>query len=222
MDGETIKHGQFGHLKKVRASATRAISALPDEFVYHNLKYFKRLTKRISEIAQRSNLSHEDTESALIAAWMLGVLQTETYIEIQDQKFILKIPEESYNRIKILLSKYDYPEKQTEKVLKLLKESVSLSPNPQYEWERVFLDALASDYAGKNGGKRLEQTYKELLSRNVELSKKNWHELILDYFSQIEYYTEYGKEQIKPAVLKMMKEVIKDKKTLQKTTIIGV
>ncbi|MBK8501148.1 MAG: hypothetical protein IPL46_02505 [Saprospiraceae bacterium] len=211
MERETIKHGDLRYLDKVQASAARTISALPDEFVYHNIKYFKRLAKKISKIAERSNLSQEDTESVLIAAWMLGVIQEETNIEIEDKKLIFNIPEKSLKSITMLLSESDYPEQNTEKVLKLLEESVSLPPKPQYEWERVFFDALASDYAGNNGGKRLEQTYKELLSRNVELSKKSWYELIVNYLSRIEYYTDYGNEQIKPAHLKLMKEVLKDK-----------
>lgn len=183
---------------------------LPKEMVYHSLEHTKDVVAGVKEIGLGSNLSEEDLETVLIAAWFHDVGYTESMdahevrsVELARKKLLeFGISEERLKQVEGCILATELPQ------------------NPTNLLEEVLCDADLVHLSSNEYCDRSDKLKNELaFSKNMPLSNKKWWGMNLDFFNKQEYFTEYAKTHFakkKGENLELVKEKLKKFKKKKK------
>ncbi|MEM7371860.1 MAG: Pycsar system effector family protein [Bacteroidota bacterium] len=203
-------------LEQVQLYASPLISELPDQLVYHDIKYFIRLRKHLRKIGQESHISEEELELLLIVSWLHGAELHDTEWVFYREGTQAKIEDIFQFEHKRVLEELQFPHEKIEQIYQLFcRVALVMPPQPANQLEAIYADAIVMDFTGKKGYERIKAVYDELLLQDVSLSKKNWYDVVLERMAQYRCFTAYGKEYLDPKIEKMITRLKKEKKELE-------
>ena len=174
----------YSILDDVTDHATGILKSFPETMTYHNYNHTKLVVRASEKIGQTSQLSSEQLEIVIIAAWFHDTGFRDTYDnhEVASKEIASEF-----------LQSKNYPEEKIEKVLQCI-DATKPPQNPQTIEEKVLCDAdfihLTKDnYFNRLMGLRLEwQHYREM-----KKSDQEWFEENFQFLSNHQFYTDYGK-----------------------------
>lgn len=179
---------------------------LSSAYTYHNLDHTIQVVDKIKILAKEENISPEDTEDLLLAGWFhdLG------YVDNADNH-----EEESRKIASDFLKQHQFPEERIAKIGELILATDKFY-KPKNHLEEVIKDAdlyhLASDDYFRIC-ENLRQEIKEV--HHQKLSKQQWSELNIVFFSKHQFYTKYAKENWQPIKEKNVDKILSNIQNLK-------
>jgi len=198
-----------GILEKTQNFTTDLLTEkLPSDYRYHNLKHTQRVVKSTSELINAHELSDQDTEILLLAAWFHDTGYTAGSEEHEEKSCALA--EE-------FLSAEAYPADKLAKVLSTIRATKRYS-KPENMLEEIIRDADASHFAKKSYLETCERLRKELkLLGLAEYSNKQWLAANLKMLrNEHQYYTDYAKENWQEGKNKNIELIRKERGAIKK------
>jgi len=180
-------------LEKAERAAFDVLITLPESMVYHNLSHTKEVVKAARKIGSYANLTEEEMEILLLAAWFHDTgfkydydLHEERSVEIAEK----------------FLAENNYPNSRAEKVISTIR-STRIDQKPATLIERVLHDADFMHLSKKSYFDKLMLLKNELeRARGEKLIDFEWFQENLKFLKSHEFYTEYGKTVLEPKVEK--------------------
>lgn len=179
---------------------------LSSAYTYHNLDHTIQVVDKIKILAKAENVGPEDTENLLLAGWFhdLG------YVDNADNH-----EEESRKIASDFLKQHQFPEERIAKIGELILATDKFY-KPKNHLEEVIKDAdlyhLASDDYFRIC-ENLRQEIKEV--HHQKLSKQQWSELNIVFFSIHQFYTKYAKENWQPIKEKNVDKILSNIQNLK-------
>lgn len=156
------------------------------ENIYHNIVHTSEVVNVSNKIAQLENLSSDETEILLIAAWFHDTGYFHCCHGHEDQ---------SSEYARDFLQKNNYPSEKIEKVIELIK-ATKIPHAPKSKLEEIICDADLQNLGMKDGEKRSELLRKEFEMKGIKkLSDIEWFKMSLEFFKKHKYYTDYAKRE---------------------------
>ena len=178
----------FDHLK----------NNLKPELTYHNYNHTHYVVEAAKEICEASELSEEDTEIILLAAW---------FHDTGFSKTVEGHEEESANIATEFLAKQNYPSNKIEKVVGCIR-ATKMPQNPKTELEKIMCDADVSNLGKKIYAERNELLKVELENLNgKDYSQEEWLRHEVDFLSKHQYFTPFASLNYAPRKAKNVAEL---------------
>ncbi len=191
-------------MEDVEKYASNIILGLPETLVYHNLNHTREVVKATQKIGAHSNLSQEEMDIVLIAAWFHDTGFRDSVTEHEESS--KKIAEE-------YLSQRAYPRDKIEQVLACIGATRPYA-KPEGKLEMVMCDADFAHMAKSSYFDKmllLRQEFKNL--GKDDDSDEVWNEKNMRFLKEHRYHTEYGKAVL---AVKQHENVAKQAKILRK------
>lgn len=172
---------------------TNLLLDLPATMVYHNLNHTREVVKAARKIGNYANLSEEEMEILILAAWFHDSGFTVDYDNHE---------EKSVELVEDFFKTNDYPSDRKEKVKSSIL-STQIDRKPTTLIENVLNDADFHHLSKKSYFDKLLLLKGELENiKGEEIDNSVWYEENLDFLKSHRYYTEYGKTVLAPKVEK--------------------
>jgi predicted metal-dependent HD superfamily phosphohydrolase len=156
---------------------------LPPEYIYHNYSHTADVVEAASEIADGMELTREETEIILLAAWFHDAGFVEVY-EGHEEK--------SMEIASAFLREHLYPEEKITRVLGCIS-ATRYPQTPANVLESVVCDADLSGIASKKYYDKAEFLRRELeLVSGKPQTNLEWLELEVNFLSKHRYHTPYA------------------------------
>jgi len=178
---------------------------LDSKYLYHNLTHTRRVVKSSKEIINYRNLSAEDSETLILAAW----LHDTGYIKGSEGH-----EEKSCTIAKDFLEKQGYSEDGINEVLDLIMATKRYHV-PKTVKEQIIRDADASHFGQKSYMETCELLRTELSLLGIaEYTPKEWLNANIQMLEkEHSFNTNYAKEHWQPGKDKNIKKLKKEKKS---------
>jgi predicted metal-dependent HD superfamily phosphohydrolase len=178
---------------------------LNPNFIYHNFSHTQYVVKHIIEIAEGENLSEEDTEMVILAAWF------------HDTGYVIDIKKHENHSIAIakeFLDIENYPEEKSEKIYDTILGTIH-NKKPSNYFQQIICDADFAHLASSNYIEKAEILKAEFeLTCNLFFSKNDWIQENITVFKNHKYYTRHANNNW---VDKKNKNLITLQKSLKKS-----
>jgi len=192
-------------IEKSKAYAEATFSQLNDSYAYHNIHHVKKVAEAVKEIGEKSGLTADQMETAIIAAW------------IHDTGYTLGREKHEINSVeaaKKMLVDWGASNEKIEAVSRAIK-ATEMPQNPQDIVDMVVCDADLYHLSNENLFEAGQKLRKELAQvKEKEFTDKEWIKFNLKFLEDHTYFTEYGKtvlEKGKRKNIKNFKNKIKPK-----------
>lgn len=177
---------------------------LDPQYLYHNLRHTQRVVKSTKELLNQHDLSEEEKEALLLAAWLHDTGYT---ISTQEhEKYSCTIARK-------FLEEQSYPKDQIKNV-----ESIIMATKRYYEpssvKEEIIRDADCSHFGQKSYWETADLLREELSQLDIaDYTSQEWlAENIKMFRNEHRFYTDYAKENWQPGKDKNLSRLIKEKK----------
>jgi len=208
-------------LETTEIYATQVVNQnFSERLVYHDIHQLYSVVSAVEEIGKAENLSEEELEITLMAAWLANLGLERVYDRSEQDSYLSFFKQCKKHSIAIadkFLSKQDYPENKKKQVLDTISGAF---PGSDYNTKakKVLADATTSDF-GKAGAKtKVKKLYDEsILTGAIEKDKIEWFESMIAYLRAHTYLTDYGKKHFGPKKLNLIAKLGKEQKGIQKT-----
>lgn len=158
-------------------------------FSYHNLSHTADVVENTLKIGKKSNLSEEELEIAVIAAWFHDTGYTISYNNHE---------EKGKEIAKNFLLGHNYDAEKTEKVLSCI-DATKMPQTPKTPAEEVLCDADLNHF-----GRPDFFEYSDLLRNeweSLEINKTDdaqWYKTTIDLLSSHRFFTSYARKKLTP------------------------
>ncbi len=197
-------------LSKVKDYVDRTFHEKGSKFThYHNLDHTSDVVKVTEEIADQLNVSENDKEMLLIAAWFHDVGYIKSCNGHEDISIELSGK---------FLKELDYPQEKIDKVA-LLISATRMPRNPKNLLEEIICDADLH-HLGTSEFEMKAELFKSEFEHQQECKMEpiKWLEMNLKFLSQHKFYTSYAKDKFETQkninYIKLEKKLKKAKKNL--------
>ncbi|MEM9719366.1 MAG: Pycsar system effector family protein [Bacteroidota bacterium] len=176
------------------------INHLPEGFTYHNLAHTEQVVKAVKEIGKASQLSEDDIQTLILAAWFHDLGYIESY---EDHE------EVGMQMARDFFSKHELSTDRIDAICQLI-EATKLEHLPRTLMERVIKDADLYNLATPDAlfSAQLIREEGEIF-RNEHFSDKKWNKMNLIFLENHSFFTEYGKtilEKVKKKNIQKLKK----------------
>lgn len=163
---------------------------LPKSCVYHNLGHTQEVAQAAQEIGAASNLTSDQMETVLIAAWLHDIGYLNGPKDHEKESAIIAVK---------LLRDWNASEKKAEDVQRTILATV-MPQAPQDIMGQVLCDADLHHLAKTDVRDRAKRLREEMaITKNVHFaSDDEWLQANLKFMKNHEYFTEYGKNVLQP------------------------
>ncbi|MFC2130877.1 Pycsar system effector family protein [Bacteroidota bacterium] len=157
---------------------------IPKEYVFHNLEHTLQIVENVREISLILNLSEDDREIVLLAAWFhdIGYI-----IQVDDHEV------ESVKTAEEFLHEQNYPPERIEKISGCIK-ATKIPQSPQNILEDIVCDADLINLGKKTFFERnnLIREEKEFIN-DKKISANEWLDHSIEFLKTHNFHTEYAK-----------------------------
>lgn len=173
-------------------------------YLYHNLRHTQRVVQSTKELIDGEQISGEEEEFLLLAAWFHDLGYTVSYRNHE---------ENSCDMAKEFLSEHDCSEKLIDQVCTLIMATLK-DYEPKNTLEKIMRDADSSHFAEKDFLATSELLREELESLGIaQYSLTEWREENIRLLrTKHRFYTKHALENWQPGKDKNIKKLIKGKK----------
>lgn len=180
------------YIEKVEEFVCDLLYDLPEDLCYHNLKHTREVVDACKTIAQQCNLSTNECEIVVIAAWFHDSGHAVTYFGHEEAGSVIA---------KDFLSKINYPKNRMNEVVQCIL-ATHYPPSPKNELQKILCDADMFHLSFEDYELRSFSLRKELETvTSTEIPKQDWCDKNVEFLKDHCYFTNYGKK-----VLQFMKE----------------
>ncbi len=154
------------------------------DLLFHSIKHVQRTVKNVQLLAEESDLTADDTEILILAAWFHDTGHSETY-DRHEQK--------SAEIARNFLHQNQYPEDKIEKVLHCIW-ATDLAYQPKDVLEKVIRDADVLHLGKKSFFKRnkeLREEWETILGKKY--TDEEWLKSDIKFFTGHEFQTDYAR-----------------------------
>lgn len=180
---------------------------LPAHLTYHNWQHTKDVVAAAIEIGQAEGVNEQDLELLILASLFHDVGHTRDYNNHE---------EESQRIAEGFLSKQRYPAAGIQTVKEIIG-ATKIPQAPHTLLQQIICDADLRHLANgsfQDQSQLLRQEW--IIEKDETPSDKDWAKQNLDFLRTHQYFTNYGKTQLEPFKLKIIKEQKKALKQLKK------
>ncbi|HYV90575.1 MAG TPA: Pycsar system effector family protein [Chitinophagales bacterium] len=156
---------------------------LPANHIYHNFQHTSDVVESTEEIAEAVDLSKEDTEIVMLAAWFhdTGFIEKDEGHEEKSKEIAARFLKENL-----------YPQEKIEKILNCI-EATRYPQQPKNLLEYVLCDADLSGIASKKYFDKANFLRREIeLVQNRTVSDKEWYNSEIKFLTNHKYHTQYA------------------------------
>lgn len=156
------------------------------ENIYHNILHTSEVADVVAKIAWDENLSADDTEIVIIAAWFhdTGYFHCCKGHEEQSSEYA-----------RDFLARESYPLEKIEKVIECIK-ATQIPHSPKNNLEEIICDADLHHLGMNDIEVRGELLRQEFEMKGIKkLSDIEWLKASLDFFKKHKYFTDYAKRE---------------------------
>ena len=217
-DGKLPKAKASPLVKEAQAYITELFEKeLPAKLTYHSLAHTESVVKECRRLAPVANLTADDTEALLLAAWF----HDSGYLDVYDGHEF-----RSMERAAAWLGEHGVPADRVQLINDLIK-STHRDHEPETELQKLLTDADMSNLASEDHRSRAELLRTEWeVVLGISYTSEEWAELQLNFMLAHKYRSDAGKELYRQALKDNIeeqrdqlkkKEKKKKKKTKQQT-----
>ncbi|HEY3429273.1 MAG TPA: Pycsar system effector family protein [Cyclobacteriaceae bacterium] len=191
-------------IQKSKEYAKKILSSLPEVYTYHNMKHTESVASAVEEIGLASNLSEDELETVLIAAW---------FHDTGYRKDAQNHEEVAVENAVKLLEEWGASEKRVDTVKGLI-EATRMPQNPKNLLEKVLCDADLHHLGSSDimdCSRDLRNEFEAVKKMKFE-SDEEWIQFNLNFLKQHEYFTPYGQtilQERKKKNIKKFKKMLK-------------
>ncbi len=183
------------------------------DFYYHDFEHTEEVVNSAKEIANVSELSEEETELVLIAAWLHDIGYVKSYENHES---------ESIAMAKAFLVDQNYEEEKIKIVLDAI-EATRIPQKPKDKVGKVLCDAdLYHLSTGKFMAKSLLLKKEQEAHGNQDRTDDEWKGETIRFANTHSYFTNFGKYVLEPKKGKNIKKLRKAKIGKDTDTYVGV
>lgn len=188
-------------IEKSKAYAEATLSQLNDTHAYHNIYHTKKVAEAVKEIGEKSGLTEDQMETAIIAAW------------IHDTGYIKGSENHELNSVeaaKKLLTGWGASDEKIEAVSQAI-QATEMPQNPNNIVDMVVCDADLYHLSHEDlleTGQKLRHELAHI--KKKEFSDKEWLKFNLKFLEDHTYFTEYGKTVLEKNKRKNIKKLKKE------------
>lgn len=156
---------------------------LPANHIYHNFSHTHDVVDTVEEIAEGTDLSKEDTELVMIAAWFhdIGFIETDNGHEEKSKEIAERFLKDNL-----------YPDEKIEKVKGCI-EATKYPQQPKNILEFVLCDADLSGIASKKYFEKANFLRHEIeLLQKKAVSDKEWYTSEITFLTNHKFHTQYA------------------------------
>lgn len=177
---------------------------LDEKFLYHNLKHTQRVVKSTQELVEHHELTKDEKEQLLLAAWFHDTGYSEG-VEEHEMK--------SCTIASNFLKTETYPETGIAAISSMIM-ATKRHHEPSDLMQKILRDADASHFAQRSYWETTDFLKEELKQLGIaNYSEKEWrNENIKMFRNEHEFYTDYAKENWEGLKEKNLKQLVKEKK----------
>ena len=210
----------INYIQEVELYVTKVINEESSEkVVFHDIEHVHRVISGVKRIGSAEGLVYEEMEIVLIAAWFSRI-GFKNYKNLEKSKtsvdYMLKCYLSAKAKAESFLKQIDYPNSKMKQVLELLG---NLKPNvkPDTKLGSVLADATTIEWASKKAKKRIQLQYQEFLLQDViKTGRSGYFDSVLSALRKHVYFTDYGREVLRPKKMELIKKLEKEQKDLDK------
>jgi len=196
-----------GLIELAGQKAASILETFPEKMVYHNLNHTQQVVEAINELSVNANLDSDNHEVALLAGWFHDTGFVESYEN--HEQYSCKIAED-------FLRENECPEDKIEAVKNCIR-ATHLNKEPESLPEKVVCDADFYHLSSEGYFDRDQMLRREWeLNLGKQYSDYEWNEKNLEFLSNHQYRTEYGKAVLENKKQKNLKKLKKAHKKLKK------
>ena len=218
MSSSSTQNSTVKLLDHMRIHAMQVITDFPEAIIYHDIDYAHRLIKNIEKISATEGLSEEDTNLAKIVAWSFTTGFDRLESNFDNGIFENNLTENAKRNAKKVLAAEGLEQSETAQVILTALERINMPRVPVTPIEKVVCDSITADLVCKGDDSILKKIYQEILLHDVNLSKSNWYDVIINMSSLAALYTEYGKKEIAPKLDEVIESVKQEQKSIENAT----
>ena len=205
-------------LEHMRKHAMKIISNFPEAIIYHDIDYAQRLIKNVERISKTEKLSVEDTETAKIIAWAFTTGFDKLKSNFDSGVFDNNLSENAINNATDVFKELEIEDTPYAEKILLALERINMPRVPETAIEKVVCDSITADLVCRDDDSVLKKIYQEILLHDVNLSKSNWYDVIINMSSQVNLHTQYGKAEIAPKLKAVIDSVKQEQKSILDAT----
>ncbi len=156
-----------------------------EEMIYHNISHTLEVLKTAEEIARAENLTQNDLEVLLIAAW---------FHDVGHLDICYGHEEVGSSLAKEFLKKENYPAEKVDKVIKCIL-ATKVPQTPQSLVEKVLCDADLHHLGLPDVDEKGQLLRLELQNRNIKhYTDLEWYETTVKFLKSHRFHTNYAKQ----------------------------
>ncbi len=156
-----------------------------EEMIYHNISHTLEVLKIAEEIARAENLTQDDLEVLLIAAW---------FHDVGHLNICYGHEEVSSSLAKEFLKKENYPAEKLDKVIQCIL-ATKIPQTPQNLVEKVLCDADLHHLGLPDVDEKGQILRLELQNRNIKhYTDTEWYETTINFLKSHRFHTNYAKQ----------------------------
>lgn len=205
-------------LDQMRKHAMEIIANFPEAVIYHDIDYAQRLIKNVERISINENLSQDDTNIAKTVAWAFTTGFDRLKSNFDNGIFENNLTQNAQRNAKIVFNKLDIGQSELAKKILLALERINMPRIPETNIEKVVCDSITADLVCRGDDSILKKIYQEILLHDVNLSKSNWYDVIINMSSQVDLHTQYGKTEIAPKLSNVIESVKQEQRSIEDAT----
>lgn len=176
---------------------------LPVQAVYHNFEHTTQVVEAVYEIATAKNISDDDMEILLLAAWFHDTGFTKGFENHEEKS---KIIADTY------LSNKRVPKDKINKILRLI-DATKMPQNPTNKIEEIICDADLFHLGEENfkeKGNLLRRERENIADKNI--TDIEWFEENVIFLSNHRYFSEYAFKKLNAQKRRNRMQIQKDLK----------
>lgn len=214
-----IPHSQPDRiLEHMRKHAMKIITNFPEAIIYHDINYALRLIKNVERIGNSEDLSKEDISIAKIIAWSFTTGFDHLKSNFDNGMFENNLSENAQRNAKVVFEELNISRSEIANKVLLALERINMPRIPVTNIEKVVCDSITADLVCRGDDSILKKIYQEILLHDVNLSKSNWYDVIINMSSQVELHTQYGKTEVAPKLDEVIESVKQEQKSILNVT----
>ncbi|MBP4138367.1 Pycsar system effector family protein [Flavobacterium geliluteum] len=193
-------------LSKIREYAFEILTKYENLNPYNNLNRLFRIENYIKKIIEKDNLIESDKDNLFAALYFLLIEQAEsTSTDLDFEKETIKINEV------INLFQEKFKMKIDDMVKTIAVQALPINVPITIE-AKILVDAIIMDFADDNCKGRIKLMYEQILLHDFNVSRTSWYDTIIPIIENYKAHTDYAKDNVKPQIEKLVKNLKKEKK----------
>jgi len=203
---------------EARKFALSKILEYSEDVTYHDFKFAKKYIELVKKIAKNAGFNESELNLITISGWLVTASFEDFIVHFDENKQpVSNLSEEVIKTLNEFKKIVTLPDEDYTVIEEALRNIDLLNPS-QSKFSMVLADAITASIVKGNFKKNFKKMYEELILKDVNISKKKWLDIALQMSETFSFNLQCCKDEFAPMLQELQKELLKEKKQLDKTT----